>query len=71
MNNEDIKELHALITDWAYEKGYETKHLLAFFSQTFIGTMAMKGYDEDFFDSTVDLMKKRFRKHPERKNIPS
>jgi len=67
MNEEDIKELHEIITKWGEEKGYTSSQMCAFLSSCLIGTMAMKGFDEDFVDSTLELMKKRYLKHPLRK----
>ena len=68
-SQKDINEIHALITDWASRKGFETPTILALFSSMIVGTMAMKGYDQDFADATFDLMKKRFKNHPARKPI--
>lgn len=67
-SQQDINEIHALITDWAYRKGFDTPVILALLSTMMIGTMAMKGYDEDFADETFDLMKKKFRSHLMRKS---
>jgi hypothetical protein len=67
MNEDDILELHQLITDWAMKKEYTSAQMCGFLSTCLIGTMAMKGYDEDFVDSTLELMKKRYLKHPLRK----
>jgi len=61
MDQEDINELHGLIQNYAIEKGYETKHLLAFLTSVFIGTMEMKGYSQEFMDATCDRMKVKFR----------
>jgi hypothetical protein len=62
MSQEDIIELHALITDWAYNKKYDTPTLLSFLYVTFIGTLDMKGYSQDFVDRTSEKMKEDFKK---------
>ena len=40
---------------------------MSFLTATFIGQMALNGYDDDFFDKTVERMKITFRNHPLRK----
>lgn len=66
MNDEEIKELHEILIKYAVEKRWRNSQILAFLTSTLVGTMAIQGYDQDFADSTFDLMKKRFEKHPER-----
>lgn len=68
MIDEHAKELHSLMENYCTVNGYSKSTLMGFLSALFVGTMAMNGYDEDFVDSTLDLMKKRFRSHPLRKN---
>jgi hypothetical protein len=62
MKSEDIIELHSLITQWAIRKGYGTKHLLAFFSRTLTGTLALHEYSDEFACATFYKMKLEFRK---------
>jgi hypothetical protein len=66
MKDEDIQELHTIMTDWAMSKGYNSTHLLAFLSATFACSMEMTGYSQEFMDQTCDRMKENFRS--ERKN---
>ena len=61
MDDKDIKELLAMMTDWAHSKGYETKHLLAFLTATFVGTMEMDGKSQEFMNATCDRMKDHFK----------
>lgn len=62
MKQSDINELHKIIEDFAIEKGYDTKHFLIFLTSCLTGTMAMKGYSQDFFDTTCERMKNNFKK---------
>lgn len=61
MEDEDVKELHSMITNWAGKKGYQTSHLLAFLTSTFVGTMVMKNYSEDFMKRTCERMLNQFK----------
>lgn len=61
MNQEDINELHQLIEKWTIDHKYNTTHLLTFLTITLVGTMAMKGYSQEFFYKTADRMKIAFK----------
>lgn len=55
-------DLDEIIQKRSHEKGYTTPMLLAYFSLTFVGTLAMKGYSEEFFEKTLDRMREDFNK---------
>lgn len=61
LSQEQINEMHALLDNHGKEKGYRPTQMLAFLTSTFVGTMEMHGYSQDFMDRTCDMMKKKFR----------
>ncbi len=64
VTQEDLKEIHRMITEWGLAKGYKTSHMLSLLTAMLIGTMAMKGISEKFFDETCEMMKGKFKNHP-------
>lgn len=62
MKQEQINEMWALLEKHAQEKNYKISQVLAFLSTCLVGTMAMHGYTEEFFDATCERMKVNFRK---------
>lgn len=69
VNQEDIVELHAFIENWAKNKNYGRSELLAFLATTFVGTMVMSSFSEEFMDATLSMMKVKFMTHPLRNNL--
>ncbi len=63
MEQHDINELHKLLENFALEKGYSHSNIMAFLSVTFLGTMAMRGYSQEFFDKTCENMKNSYFKY--------
>lgn len=61
-DDEQIKELHHLMEDWAHRHGFGTSELLAFMSAAMVGTMLMVGYDKTFANATFDRMKMNYEK---------
>jgi len=61
MNETDIKEIQSNLENWFVEKKFSKLHVLAFLTASLINTMASYGFDQDSFDSTMDLMKKIFK----------
>lgn len=61
MKNKEIKELHKLILDWSITHNLSTYELLAYLSATFVGTMAMANYSEEFVKRTLDRLLEEFR----------
>jgi hypothetical protein len=65
MEQYQINTLHEVLEDHCKQMGYKVSEVLSFLSVSFVGTMAMHGYSEEFFDATCERMKIQFR---EKKN---
>lgn len=63
MNQEEIKEAHMLLLKHFEKKNFKPSQIMSFLTATFIGQMALNGYDDDFFDRTIEKMKESFRHH--------
>ena len=61
LSQEKINELHKILCKYFDENEFSIAQALGFLSITFIGTMAMHGYSDQFFDATVERMKLQFR----------
>mgnify|MGYP001589049610 CR=1 FL=1 len=61
MKDKQIKEIHALMENFFCENEIPLHHILAFITTTFVGTLEMHGYSQDFFDKTCERMKNEFR----------
>lgn len=57
----DFQNLHAIIEKYVKDKNYTPSQVLSFLSSTFVGTMAMNGFSEEFFDATCERMKESFK----------
>jgi hypothetical protein len=68
MNQIEINELHKIIEDHCNIKGYTVAQILAFLSLTFIGTLIINGYSEEFVDKTAERMKVKFREKKQQMN---
>jgi|GEM_PF-2791824 len=65
-SQEEIDELHRLILVFAIANGWSRSAVLAFLKISFVGTMAMANYSDEFFDKTCERMKEKFKNHPMR-----
>lgn len=61
MTDAEIKKLHKLIENHCQAKGFTVPQILRFLSLCFVGTVEMHGYSEEFFDATLERMKKQFK----------
>jgi len=61
MEQNEINELHAILENYVREKGLKVSEALSFLTTTFVGTMVIHGYTEDFFDKTCERMKQHFK----------
>ena len=56
------KDLHEMLEEYARKNDVTLSCMLAFLTTSFVGTLEMHGYDEEFFDKTCLRMKEEFKK---------
>ena len=61
LTQEKITDLHKILCKYFDENEFSVEQALGFLCMTFIGTMALNGYSDQFFDATVERMKLQFR----------
>lgn len=63
MDQHEINTLHDVLEDHCKQMGYTVSQVLAFLSESFIGTMTLHNYSEELFDATCERMKRQFREN--------
>lgn len=61
LSQDKINEIHIKLFQSFNEYELSIGQALGFLAITFVGTMAMSGYSDDFFDATVERLKIQFR----------